>query len=176
MLKSLYVDFTVTVPPDSNPLNPICCKFLHSNFIYIFIYLFGLFQGCGIWKFPGKGLNQSCCYQPTPQPQQHWILNPLSEARNRTINLTVAVRSQCISFSTIFLSGTHLVHASPSVVINSCCGPVPTVWLRLPAPAAPFVESKIMASKDIQVSIPRNCDYFTIEVRGIKVVNQLGSK
>ena len=108
--------------------------------------------------------------------QQHWILNPLSEARNRTINLTVAVRSQCISFSTIFLSGTHLVHASPSVVINSCCGPAPTVWLRLPAPAAPFVESKIMASKDIQVSIPRNCDYFTIEVRGIKVVNQLGSK
>ena len=29
-----------------------------------------------IWKFPGKGLNQSCNRQPQPQTQQCWILKP----------------------------------------------------------------------------------------------------
>ena len=34
---------------------------------------FCLFLGpctCGIWRFPGKGSNWSCCCQPTPQSQQ----------------------------------------------------------------------------------------------------------
>ena len=45
-----------------------------------------IFQGhrCGIQKFPGKGSNQSCSCQLTPQPQPHWTLNPLGEARDRT--------------------------------------------------------------------------------------------
>ena len=52
----------------------------------------------GIQRFPDQRLNQSCSCQPTPQPQQHqirrisdlhqsswqhWILNPLREARDR---------------------------------------------------------------------------------------------
>ena len=28
---------------------------------------------CGMWKFPGQGLNQSCSCQPIPPPQQHGI-------------------------------------------------------------------------------------------------------
>ena len=33
----------------------------------------------GIWKFPGYGSKWSCSCWPIPQPQQHQILNPLSE-------------------------------------------------------------------------------------------------
>ena len=40
----------------------------------------------------GRGSNQSCSYQPTPQPQQCRILNLLSEARDRTLNLMVPSR------------------------------------------------------------------------------------
>ena len=32
------------------------------------------------------------CLRPTPQPQQCWILNPLSQARDRTRNLMVPSR------------------------------------------------------------------------------------
>ena len=32
---------------------------------------------CGIWMFPGQGSNRNYSCQPTPQPQQHGILNPL---------------------------------------------------------------------------------------------------
>ena len=33
------------------------------------------------YEIPGMGSNQSCGCQPTPQPQQRQIHNPLSEAR-----------------------------------------------------------------------------------------------
>ena len=56
---------------------------------YFFYLLFFAFQGstCSIWRFPGEGSNRSCSCQPTPQPQQHGILNPRSEARDGTCNL-----------------------------------------------------------------------------------------
>ena len=41
----------------------------------------------GIWRFPGWRSNWSYSCWPTPQPQQHRILNPLIEARDRTRNL-----------------------------------------------------------------------------------------
>ena len=58
---------------------------LYCYFMYVCMY-FAFFLGftSGIWKFLGQGSNWSCSYQPTPQPQQHRILNPLSEARDLT--------------------------------------------------------------------------------------------
>ena len=74
---------------------------------YFFIYCLLCFEGCphGIWRFPGQGTNWSCSHQPMPEPQQHQILaafatytiahgsirslNPLNEAGDRTLNLTV---------------------------------------------------------------------------------------
>ena len=35
------------------------------------------------WRFPGEALNQSCNYQPTPQPRQRQILNPLNKASDQ---------------------------------------------------------------------------------------------
>ena len=40
-------------------------------------------------EVPRLGSDQSYSCQPTPQPQQHRILNPLSEARDQTRNLVV---------------------------------------------------------------------------------------
>ena len=37
----------------------------------------------GIWKFTGQGSNQSYSCQPTTQPQQCQILNPLSKTRDQ---------------------------------------------------------------------------------------------
>ena len=47
----------------------------HPAPIFFFFFFPFLFQGCtcSIWKFPDEGLNQSCSYWPTPQPQPHWI-------------------------------------------------------------------------------------------------------
>ena len=53
-----------------------------SNMIHLGVFVCLLFFSlevctCGTWKFPGQGLNWSCSYRPTPQPQQGLILNPL---------------------------------------------------------------------------------------------------
>ena len=47
-----------------------------SSSFFFFFFLLSL-QGhtCSIWSFPGQGANWSCCYRPTPQPQQHRIQN-----------------------------------------------------------------------------------------------------
>ena len=52
-------------------------------FLSFFLFFFKV-RMCGIWKFSGQGSNRSCSCQSTPQPQQCWILNPLSEARYQT--------------------------------------------------------------------------------------------
>ena len=73
------------------------------NCLILFYLLFFFFKGCrcGIWKFPGWGLNWSCSCQSKPQPQpdpnlvcdlhhssrQHWIPNPLSKVRDWTHTL-----------------------------------------------------------------------------------------
>ena len=41
---------------------------------------------------PRLGSNRSCSYQPTPEPWQCQILNPLSKARDQTGNLRVSSR------------------------------------------------------------------------------------
>ena len=67
---------------------------LGKRFLFFFFLVFYLFRAapvayggsqgctCGIWRFPGQGLNRSCGCWPTPQPQQRWILNSLSKARD----------------------------------------------------------------------------------------------
>ena len=49
-----------------------------------------------------RGSNRSCSRWPTPQPQRHGILNPLSEARDRTHNLMVPsqIRFRCATTRT----------------------------------------------------------------------------
>ena len=54
-------------------------RFLCSS-IYFSIFIFKNFficffrpQVCGIWKFPGWGLNWGCSHRPIPQPQQRQI-------------------------------------------------------------------------------------------------------
>ena len=74
--------------------------------LFFFFFFFLSFQShtWGTWKFPGQGSNRSCSCQPTPESQQHgiqdlhcsswqqWILNPLSEARDRTYILIGTIR------------------------------------------------------------------------------------
>ena len=59
-------------------------KIIFSIFLFYFILFCFLGLHWGIWKFPGYGSNWSSSCQPTPQPQQHRNLNPLSEARDQT--------------------------------------------------------------------------------------------
>ena len=60
-------------------------------FIFILFHLISLFvfQGRthGIWRFPDQGSNWNCSHWPTPQPQQRWILNSLSKARDPSYSL-----------------------------------------------------------------------------------------
>ena len=41
---------------------------------------------CGIWKFPGEGLNWSCSCWPTPEPQQHGIQAPSATYTTAPVN------------------------------------------------------------------------------------------
>ena len=75
-----------------------------------------------IWRFPGEGPTRSYSCRPAPQPQQRQIratsliyttshgqcqiLNPLSEARDRTCNLMVSsqIRFHCTTAGTLVLN------------------------------------------------------------------------
>ena len=92
----------------SNMMHP-CGKLILLEGVEVKATFFCLlsFQGCtrSIWRFPGQASNQSFSHWPTPEPQQRqiraasatythssqprWILNSLSEARDRTCNFTV---------------------------------------------------------------------------------------
>ena len=50
----------------------ICCNTRELLFINLFLPSF-LWHTCGIWKFPGEEVNQSCSWRPMPQSQQHQI-------------------------------------------------------------------------------------------------------
>jgi len=52
---------------------------------FLFSFFFG-FLGLHLrhTEVPGLGSNQSYGCQPTPQPQQRWIPDPLMEARDQT--------------------------------------------------------------------------------------------
>ena len=65
---------------------------LDGSTTIFFFFLFFLGHTPGIWKFPGQGSNQGCSCQPTPQPQQCQILNPLSETRDQTCILVYTSR------------------------------------------------------------------------------------
>ena len=84
---------------------------MSQPFIYKYtLFLSFCFEGCslGIWRFPGWGVKselQLLTYTTTTATQdprricdlhhrsrQHGILNPLSEARDRTCNLMVTSR------------------------------------------------------------------------------------
>ena len=86
------------------------CPDIYYAYTYKYTSLWGfssfLGHSCSIWKFPSQGSNWSFSCQQTSQPhshgntnlsclcdllcslQQHWILNPLTEARNQTCILT----------------------------------------------------------------------------------------
>ena len=81
-------------------------SFFFKGVVFLFVCLFMCaFQGltCGIWKFPGGQLelellayttatampDQNCVCDLHHSSRQHWILNPLNEARDRTCNLMV---------------------------------------------------------------------------------------
>ena len=55
---------------------------------FLFVFCFLSFYGhtCGIWEVSRLGIKSNPSYscQPTPQPQQRGILNPLSKARSWT--------------------------------------------------------------------------------------------
>ena len=72
-------------------------KFIFPLYFFAFFFFYG--RTCSIWKFPGWGLNQSYSCRPAPptatqdpsricnlhhSSPQHWILNPLSKARDQT--------------------------------------------------------------------------------------------
>ena len=94
-----------------------------------FSFLF--FQDCTrvIWKFPCQGLNWSCSCQPVPHPQQlrrrvsnlhhsswqHQILNPLSEAKDRSCVLmdTSQVTTEPHGNSMFFLFSDSFYCCSP---------------------------------------------------------------
>ena len=82
----------------------VCTSILFLLLLFFFFFLAFQGQTCSMWKFPGQGLNlnqsYSCgqhyshsnagsewCLQPKPQLCQSWILNPLSEAKDRTYTL-----------------------------------------------------------------------------------------
>ena len=102
---SLYYHFyQLTQSIQTQSSDSILYSLLNSSLFFLSLCLF---QGCShsIWRFPGQVLNWSCCCQPTSQPQQRQIqaasatytnssgqcriLNPLSQARDRTFNLMV---------------------------------------------------------------------------------------
>ena len=49
----------------------VLCFFFFFCFLFFFFFLLFAFGGrtLGIWKFPGKGSNQSYSCRPQPQPQ-----------------------------------------------------------------------------------------------------------
>ena len=59
---------------------------LLSSVIELFFFFFSFFYGCtcDIWKFPGKGSNQSCICDLYHSLQQCQVLNPLNKARKQT--------------------------------------------------------------------------------------------
>ena len=75
-----------------------CCGW-GQNKIYMDLFICFLGLHLGTWRFPGQGSNQSYSCRPTAtatamddrsrSSQQRWILNPLSEARDRTHHLMV---------------------------------------------------------------------------------------
>ena len=62
---------------------------LFLNFYFNFIFFYGC--TCGIWKFPGQGSDRSHICDPRCSSWQCWILNPLSEVRDRTCILMETV-------------------------------------------------------------------------------------
>ena len=68
MLFSLCIDLGVF----SQFILEILPQTLKLTNLKLSISFFGSFQGCtcGIWKFPGEGLNWRCRCWPTPQPWQ----------------------------------------------------------------------------------------------------------
>ena len=92
--------------------------------VFVFVCLFWSIQShtASIWKLPGQGSIQSCNHQPTPRPQQQRILNPLSEARDRTLILMDTSRV-CFCCATV---GTSHVCFEEGL----CCGNFPSTKLN----------------------------------------------
>ena len=75
-------------------------KFVLFCFVLFCFVLFLMAALCSICKFPGQGSNQSCICQPTPQPQQCWIVNTLSKARDWT-HLLIDTNWVCYLWATM---------------------------------------------------------------------------
>ena len=101
IMRCLVPDTYCTAGIEQTPF--LFLKLARWEFIlfYFILFYFILFQGCicRIWMSLGQGSNQRCSCWPTPQPQQcricaisatyatvkqqHWILHPLSKARDQ---------------------------------------------------------------------------------------------
>ena len=95
-----------------------CPMYTIRQFVCLLVCLFVycLFQGRAhsLWRFPGQGSNWSCSCWPTPQPQQCWVPNPLSEAvqkrnllKSHTCQLglvTTCRGKDCSSFAYFFFA------------------------------------------------------------------------
>ena len=65
------------------PLLAFCSLSFLSFFVFfVFFFFFVFFRGTPMAYIPGS--NRSCSRWPTPQPQQHWSLNPLGKAGDQT--------------------------------------------------------------------------------------------
>ena len=108
---------------------------LESSFFYLKIYIF-FFLGLHLWQMevPKLGVEAAAAYTTaTPGPshicnlryslQQCWIINPLSEARDRTCI--------CILMDTTWVLNlrSHNGNSSPFLYYSSQSSPPVSIWL-----------------------------------------------
>ena len=66
-----------------------CIEWVFLLLLFVFVmsgfgFLFFFFLWPHLWHMEVPWIGIDCSCRPTPQPWQHWIHNPLSDARNQT--------------------------------------------------------------------------------------------
>ena len=114
------------------------CPFYLFIYYYYYYYYFILFYfgfRATLVAYGGsqaRGSNWSHSCQPKPQPPQRWILNPLSEARDPTSNLTVPgqIRFCCATMGTLLFAHFKMDFLSfcYCLIIDLHGGQIVTLW------------------------------------------------
>ena len=86
--NSKFCCILITVLKNILTLDLDCLQCREKTLFFFFLCLFRAAPQAQ--KFLGQGFNRSCSSGPMPQPQQHQILNPLSEPRDQTLILMYA--------------------------------------------------------------------------------------